>query len=186
MPVLWALERVQGRNALYPVVFQRPSLQLTEDQSEPARGWGHLSRSSPAPPLQLGPLLPVPPAPGPSPCPAVPTSLAPLLTFPFLTSPLPNLPFSLFAFIYFGLASCPSPHPPRFPLGSAPSFSAAPFRTPRKALCLCIASVRAEGACHRPQPRPLFFILAFPFFALYFFLFCFVFKETVFKLFLGL
>ncbi|KAK7811829.1 hypothetical protein U0070_016901, partial [Myodes glareolus] len=36
----------------------RPSLQLTEDQSEPARGWGHLSRSSPAPPLQLGPLLP--------------------------------------------------------------------------------------------------------------------------------
>lgn len=125
-----------------------------------------------------------PPAPGPSPCPAVPTSLAPLLTFPFLTSPLPNLPFSLFAFIYFGLASCPSPQ--ISPLGSAPSFSAAPFRTPRKALCLCIASLRAEGTCRRPQPQPLFFILAFPFFALYFFLFCFVFKETVFKLFLGL
>lgn len=57
-----------GRSVLYhAVVFQRPSLQLTEDQSEPARGWGHLSRSSPAPPLQLGPLLPVPQPLGPAP-----------------------------------------------------------------------------------------------------------------------
>lgn len=46
---------------------ERPSLQLTEDQSEPARGWGHLSRSSPAPPLQLGPLLPVSQSLGPAP-----------------------------------------------------------------------------------------------------------------------
>lgn len=47
---------------------ERPSLQLTEDHSEPARGRGHLSRSRrPLPPQRLGPLLPAPHSLGPAP-----------------------------------------------------------------------------------------------------------------------
>lgn len=126
------------------------------------------------------------PSPWAQPLPCCPHQSGSPTNLPFSDLAPPQPAFLPVRFYLFWISQLPTPYPPRFPLGSAPSFPAAPFRTPRKALCLCIASVRAEGACHRPQPRPLFFILAFPFFALYFFLFCFVFKETVFKLFLGL
>lgn len=138
MAILWALERDQvGRSTQYlAVTFQRPSLQLTEDQSEPARGWGHLSRSSPAPPLHLGPdrycLSPSPWAQPPPCCSHMSGSY--LLISPFLTLPplpTPYLPLR-FAFIYFGLAGC-SP-PTRFtPSGLPPPSLLPPLEHPKKA-----------------------------------------------------
>lgn len=115
-------------------VFQHPSLQLTEDQSETARGLGHLSRS-PAPSLQLGPLLPAPQPLGPAPALPSPTSGSPtnLPCSDLASSPPTNPPLSLFAFIYFGLASCP-PRTRSALSGLPHSLPAAPFRTPpRKA-----------------------------------------------------
>lgn len=138
----------------------------------------------PPPPQRLGPLLPAP-DPGPGPCPAAPGwHRAPLLTAPPLPlAPSPACP-SPARFYLFWISRLPPTTPGSPPRVCAPPSSPRPHRTPpRRLLYLCIARVRAEGACYRPQPQRLFFILIFPPFLPPFFFFL---KKLFFKLFLGL
>lgn len=157
-----------------------PACGRLRTRSEPVRG--RTPQPQPSSPLlqQLEPLLQAPPPRAQRlPCCLWTTSGSPTNLPHFHPSPLtcPLLP----AFIYFGLAGCP-PYLPSWVC--APTSLSRPHRTPtrRRLLYLCIARVRAEGACHRTQPQPLFFILIFPFL----FRFFVFFKELFFKLFLGL
>lgn len=130
------------------------------------RGW--TPQPQPSSPLlqQLELLLQAPPWAQRLPCCLWTTSGSPTNLPHFHPSPLtcPLLP----AFIYFGLAGCP-PYLPSWVC--APTSLSRPHRTPtRRLLYLCIARVRAEGACHRTQPQPLFFILIFPSLLFFFFL----------------
>lgn len=163
------------------------------------RGGGDTSAAAAAPfPAATPTATACPPLPGPpGPCPAVPhltpghPCLAPLLTSPSSApGPFPHLPCPT-CFYLFWISRLP-PHPVLLSapphVGSAPlSPHRAPIGPPRRLLYLCIARVRAEGACNRPQPQPWIFYSDFSFLFSFLFLvlFCFL-KKPFFKLFLGL